>query len=101
MRAWKLLYMKELGLGILLICCTLVAGAQAKFYTLVSEGTVGFKRTFQVQYIIEGAKKIKDFRNSRFTDFNIEDEFEIPSTPTISAQSLQLVDAYSKIALSG
>ena len=98
MGVWKLLY-KELLIAILLYCCTEAANAQAKFYTLVSEGTIGYKKTFQVQYIIEGAKKIKDFRSSKFNDFNIEDEFEIPSTPTISAQSLQLVDAYSKIVV--
>ncbi len=45
---------------------------------MVSEGTIGYKRTFQVQYIIEGAKKIKDFQNAKFHDFTIEDEFEIP-----------------------
>ena len=99
MRVWKLLYIKELFVAILLYFCTHTADAQVKFYTLVSEGTVGYKRTFQVQYIIEGAKKIRDFKNSKFTDFNIEDEFEIPSTPTISAHSLQLVDAYSKIVV--
>lgn len=99
MRVWKPIYMKELIVAILLYCCIPAAHAQAKFYTLVSEGTIGYKRTFQVQYIIEGAKKIKDFHNSKFTDFNIEDEFEIPTTPTISAQTLQLVDAYSKIVV--
>ena len=99
MRVWKLLYKKELFIAILLYCCTEAANAQVKFYTLVSEGTIGYKKTFQVQYIIEGAQKIKDFRSSKFVDFNIEDEFEIPSTPTISAQSLQLVDAYLKIVV--
>jgi hypothetical protein len=34
-----------------------------------------------------------------FTDFTIQDEFEIPSSPTISAQTSQLVDAYSKIVV--
>jgi len=97
MRAWKLRYLKKTLVAILLYCCTVSVHGQVKFYTLVSEGTIGYKRTFQVQYIIEGAKKIKDFQSSKFDDFNIEDEFEIPSTPTISTQSLQLVDAYSKI----
>ncbi|MBC7826462.1 MAG: protein BatD [Chitinophagaceae bacterium] len=89
--------MKECIFIVLLFCCSLQLHAQTKFYTLVSERTIGYKRTFQVQYIVEGAKKIKDFRSSKFADFNIEDEFEIPTTPTISAQTLQLVDAYSKI----
>lgn len=97
MRVWKLLYIKLLFTAVLVYCCTAATNAQVKFYTLVSEGTVGYKRTFQVQYIIEGAKIIKDFRSSKFSDFHIEDEFELPSTPTISAQTLQLVDAYSKI----
>lgn len=97
MRVRKTFYIKEYIFVILLFCCSLLLHAQAKFYTRVSEGTVGYKRTFQVQYIIEGAKKIMDFHSSNFSDFTIEDEFEIPSSPTISVQSLQLVDAYSKI----
>ncbi len=99
MRVWKSIYMKKLVVAVLLYCCISAVHGQVKFYTLVSEGTVGYKKTFQVQYIIEGAQKIKDFHNSRFSDFNIEDEFEIPSTPTISAQTLQLVDAYSRIVV--
>lgn len=57
MRAWKLLYTKEFISAALLFFCGLHVHAQAKFYTLVSEGTIGYKKTFQVQYIIEGAKK--------------------------------------------
>jgi hypothetical protein len=99
MRVRKLLYMKEVVIAVLLYVSSQAIQAQAKFYTLVTEGTIGYKRTFQVQYIVEGAKKIRDFRSAKFTDFNIEDEFEIPTTPTISSQSLQLVDAYSKIVV--
>lgn len=97
MRVRKLLNIKEFISLLVLYCCFQGIHAQSKFYTLVSEGTIGYKRTFQVQYIIEGAKNIKDFRNAKFVDFNIEDEFEIPTTPTISAHSLQLVDAYAKV----
>ena len=97
MRAWTSQYKQNLFLALFLFSCTFQLYAQAKFYTRVSEGSVGYKRTFQVQYIIEGAKEIKDFHNARFADFTIEDEFEIPTTPTISAQTLQLVDAYSRI----
>ena len=97
MGAWKLRYFNQSIAGLLLTFCSIYVHAQPKFYTRVSEGTIGYKKTFQVQYIIEGAKKIKDFQSSPFADFIIEDEFEIPSSPTISAESLQLVDAYSKI----
>lgn len=96
---WKPIYMKKLVVIIIFYCCSVHVQAQARFYTLVSEGTIGYKKTFQVQYIIEGAKKIKDFHNSKFSDFTIEEEFEIPATPTISAQTLQLVDAFSKIVV--
>lgn len=99
MRYLKPLILKDFIPIALLFCCGLQVNAQAKFYTLVSEGTIGYKKTFQVQYIIEGAKRIDDFNSSKFTDFTIEDEFEIPSTPTISSQSLQLVDAYTKIVV--
>jgi len=99
MRARKLLYIKECIFVVLLFCCGIPLHAQVRFFTLISEGTVGYKKTFQVQYIIEGAKVIKDFHHSKFTDFTIEDEFEIPSTPTISTQTLQLVDAYSKVVV--
>ena len=97
MKAWKLQYIKEFAFAFVLFCCSIDVHAQAKFYTRVSEGSIGYKKTFQIQYIIEGAKDIKDFSNSKFPDFIIEDEFEIPTTPTISAESLQLVDVYSKI----
>ena len=99
MRVWQLIHRKELLITLLLCCCAILVHAQVKFYTLVSEGAIGYKRTFQVQYIIEGAKQIRDFQSSRFSDFNVEDEFEIPTTPTISAQTLQLVDAYSRIVV--
>jgi hypothetical protein len=99
MRVWKLLRITKYTALVLLFFSSVHVHAQAKFYTLVSEGTVGYQKTFQVQYIIEGAKKIENFRNSLFTDFIIQDEFEIPSSPTISAQTSQLVDAYSKIVV--
>ena len=97
MRVWKRLYMKEWIAATLVFCCNSSLQAQAKFYTRVSEGTLGHKKTFQVQYVIEGAKKINDFRNARFADFTIEDQFEVPNAPTINTQTLQMVDAYSKI----
>jgi len=96
MRAWKKLCVKSI-FAILIFCFSTPVHAQVKFYTLVSEGTIGYQKPFQVQYIIEGATRIHDFRTPRFNDFNIEDEFELPNTPMINAQTLQLVDAYSKI----
>jgi hypothetical protein len=97
MRAWKLLCVKHYTATLLVFLVGILAQAQPKFYTRVSEGTVAYRKTFQVQYIIEGATKIQDFHISPFTNFTIEDEFEIPVTPTINAETLELVDTYSKI----
>ena len=99
MKAWKLKYVKIFTFVFFLLGCALQMSAQAKFYTRVSEGSIGYKRTFQVQYIIEGAKEIKDFASVKFSDFKVEDEFEIPTTATISPETLQMVDVYSRIVV--
>lgn len=99
MRFWKLPHIKHIISVLLFAVGSINAHAQAKFYTLVSEGTVGYQQTFQVQYVIEGAKSIESFRNAPFTDFVIQDQFEIPSTPTISAKTSQMVDVYTKIVI--
>ena len=64
-----------------------VLQAQAKFYTVVSEATVSFRQTFQVQYIIEGAKEIKQFRAPAFRDFRIEEEFEMQNSTSTNQQN--------------
>lgn len=73
--------------------------AQVKFYTLVSENNLSPDQTFQVQFIIEGATRIQEFKNPSFVNFTIEEMFDVPNTPKINPQSLQLIDAYSKIAV--
>lgn len=65
----------------------------------LSESNVSPKQTFQVQYIIEGSKDIGHFALPEFNDFNIEEVFEIPSTPTINQQTMEVVDTYSKIVI--
>lgn len=66
--------------------------AQVKFYTLVSESTISVRQTFQVQYIVEGASNIRQFKVPRFGDFEIADVFDFNST-----NFGQGIDTYSKI----
>lgn len=72
---------------------------QVKFYMQVSESIVSPRQTFQVQYIIEGTKDIGHFTLPVFTDFRVEEIFEIPVTPTINPQNSEVVDTYSKIVI--
>jgi hypothetical protein len=74
------------------------AVSQVKFYTLVSERTIDRDQTFQVQYVIEGAKKIDDLESPVFTNFNVEEIFEIPnSSAALSLNSGE--NSYSRIAV--
>lgn len=73
--------------------------AQVRFYTQVSEANVSPKQTFQVQYIIEGTKDIEHFSLPSFPDFHVEEVFDIPNTPTINQQTMQMVDTYLKIVI--
>lgn len=50
--------------------------AQVRFYTLVSESTISVRQTFQVQYIVEGASSIRQFKTPKFKDFEIADIFD-------------------------
>jgi hypothetical protein len=85
----------------LLVLSGIVAplAAQVKFYSLVSENQVSYNQTFQVQYVIEGAKKIQDFTIPGFKDFQLEEVFELPATPALDPKTLKLVDQHSKIAV--
>lgn len=65
----------------------------------VSEPTVSPKQTFQVQYIIEGSKDIGHFALPEFPDFQVEEVFDIPITPTINPQNGQVTDIWSKIVI--
>lgn len=73
--------------------------SQVKFYSLVSENQVAYNQTFQVQYVIEGAKKIQEFSVPAFKDFQLEEVFELPATPALDPKTLKLVDQQSKIAV--
>lgn len=73
--------------------------SQFKFYSLVSENQVSYNQTFQVQYVIEGAKKIQEFTVPDFKDFQLEEVFELPATPALDPKTLKLVDQHSKIAV--
>jgi hypothetical protein len=50
--------------------------AQVRFYTLVSESTISVRQTFQVQYIVEDASSISQFKTPKFKDFEIADVFD-------------------------
>lgn len=73
--------------------------AQVRFYTQLSEANVSPKQTFQVQYIVEGSKDIGHFALPSFPDFHVEEVFDIPNTPTINQQTMQVVDTYVKIVI--
>lgn len=65
--------------------------AQVRFYTLVSESTISVRQTFQVQYIVEGASDIRQFKIPRFKDFDMADVFDF------NANYGQGLNTYSKI----
>ncbi len=65
----------------------------------MSENQVSYNQTFQVQYVIEGAKKIQDFLVPEFKDFQLEEIFELPATPALDPKTLKLVDQHSKIVV--
>lgn len=62
---------------------------------MVSESTISVRQTFQVQYIIEGARNIRQFKIPRFNDFQIADTFDY--NPNTYGQ--QRPDTYSKIVV--
>lgn len=68
--------------------------AQVRFYALVSESTISVRQTFQVQYIIEGARNIRQFKIPRFKDFQVADAFDY--NPVTYGQR---PDSYSKIVV--
>ncbi len=47
---------------------------------MVSEPTISVRQTFQVQYIVEGARSIRQFKIPRFKDFEIADAFDYNPT---------------------
>ena len=67
--------------------------AQVKFYTVVSEPSISVRQTFQVRYVIEGAKEIKQLSIPGFNGFTVEDNFDVPN----SGLNPPLPDVYSKV----
>jgi hypothetical protein len=61
-----------------LVFCLFIGSlkAQVRFYTLVSESTISVRQTFQVQYIVEDASSISQFKTPKFKDFEIADVFD-------------------------
>ena len=89
----------KLIVSAILFCLTTSVQAQVKFYTVLSQQSVGFQQTFQVQYIIEGAKKIENFKTGALPDFFIHNDFDIPFTTTVNSQTGQVSDSYSRIVV--
>lgn len=79
--------------------CLSFASGQVKFYTQVNESTIQFPQTFQVQYVIEGARTVDDFRLPEFSEFRVDGTFDYHNTTSIQAQTRQLLESYVKIAI--
>ncbi|HUR12143.1 MAG TPA: BatD family protein, partial [Flavitalea sp.] len=75
------------------------ASAQVKFYSLVSENNLTYNQTFQVQYVIEGTAKVQRFEVPDFHDFQLEEVFDLPTTPSLDPKTMKLVDQRSKIVV--
>ncbi len=80
---------------LILILLPLAAMPQVRFYAQLSESSVFANRSFQVQYIIEGANRISEFKYPDFGDLSVREEFEIP----INAANRSLKSSYEKIAV--
>ena len=87
----------KLIVSVILFCLNTSVQSQVKFYTVLSQQSVGYQQTFQVQYIIEGARKIENFKTGKLPDFNIHNDFDIPFTSTVNSQTGQVSDSYSRI----
>jgi hypothetical protein len=59
---------------------------------MVSESSIAVRQTFQVQYIVEGANSISQFKTPKFKDFEIADVFD-----QNSANFTQGVYSFSRI----
>jgi hypothetical protein len=93
---------KKLHILLLLagLFCLQSASAQIKFYAQVSESPVGNLQPFQVQYVVEGTKNVRDFKLPRFSDFRVEQDFdEVSNVLTINGNTRQFVESYNKIVV--
>jgi hypothetical protein len=75
------------------------AASQVKFYTQVNDQHITGAEVLQVQYIIEGAKNIREFRQPAFTDFSVERVIDIPYTSNHDPGDVQPQDTYSKVTI--
>jgi hypothetical protein len=75
------------------------AHGQIKFYSQVSQPVVSLRQPFQLQYVIEGAKDIRNLAIPHFTNFRVEEVFDIPNTMAINPQTSQLVHTYTRIVV--
>ena len=74
--------------------------AQIKFYAQVSESPVGNGQPFQVQYIVEGTKNIRDFKLPHYNDFRVEQDFvQVSNSITIVNNVQKVVESYNKVVV--
>jgi hypothetical protein len=80
--------------------CLQWANGQVKFYAQVSQSPVAWPEPFQLQYIVEGTKNVRDFKLPVFQDFKVEQDFEqVSNMVTMNGQSTQVVESYNKIII--
>ena len=98
MRGIKPIYRKLLFTAIV-YCCCLHIQAQVKFYTVVTEQSISANPSFQVQYIVEGTKNIKNFNVPRYRHFRVNEVLDQPNASVLNSNTLKLADAYSKTVI--
>ena len=69
------------------------------FYSVVSESKVLQEQTFQVQYVVEGARKIEKFTYPEFPGFDVVEVFELPLAPRLNPFTRRTVEAYTRVAV--
>ena len=72
---------------------------QVRFFAVASEQNLSLNQPFQVQYVVQGTRTVSKIMVPNTPDFNVEDVFNSPLTPTIDHKSLQWVDTYSRIVV--
>ncbi len=67
-RTWKTFLLQFSFLSCILALSAIVHG-QVKFYTRVDQQVVGRNQPVQLQYVVENAKSVDDFKAPQFSDF--------------------------------
>ena len=73
--------------------------AQTKFYTQLSEPKIVAGQSFQVRYIIEGAKEIGQVKLPDYPGFQLLNIYEVPSSQKIDPATNKAVNVYSRVVV--